>query len=49
VDTAELKRRHEQVDVASWLEDEFIDDPMYDSDICTESVDIDNWETLPNK
>lgn len=33
-------------DTASWLDEKFCDDPMPDSSINTECVEIDNWEVL---
>jgi hypothetical protein len=49
VDAAEFNRQRRDADVMHWLEEQFKDDPMPDSDICTESVELDAWKIIkPN-
>lgn len=44
VNKADFDKQRESGDVASWLEDKFRDDPMPDSDISTESFELDEWK-----
>lgn len=46
VDEAELHRLNEYGDVSTWLEEEFRDDPLADSDLSTESMELVSWKTV---
>src|ERR1035437_5705583 len=49
VDAAEFERERNEGDVMDWLEKQFQDDPMPDSDISTDSVELDAWKIIkPN-
>ena len=49
VDEAELQEHNIVGDTAAWLDEKFRDDTMPDSNISTESFDIDNYDyKLPN-
>jgi hypothetical protein len=46
VNKAEFDHQRKHGDVASWLDEKFKDDPMPDSDISTESFELDEWKLL---
>lgn len=50
VNAAEFERERNEGDVMDWLEKQFQDDPMPDSGINTESVELDGWSIIkPNR
>jgi hypothetical protein len=46
VNKADFERARKHGDVMHWLDEQFRDDPMPDSDINTESCELDAWELL---
>jgi hypothetical protein len=48
VNAAEFQRQIEQGDPCHWLTEKFRNDPLADSDISTESAEVDSW-SIPDK
>lgn len=46
VPRAEFDKQRRDGDVCSWLHEQYRDDHMPDSDISTESFELDEWETV---